>query len=266
MWRARSSLKEEEGTPVKKHLLTVTASAMCVTAATHASSVTYALNSGTYQASATFLFDDATNTLGIQLVNTGAGTNGNGWLTGLFFDLAGSPTMTYSGMGAGSFNQLVDADLNGPSVGDPWEHHTADMYWALEQDAEAYLPDSVGDQEYALYAAGFFNLPGSAAAAPLVPGHGIAINGQDGGIVNDQVTINNDNHEPYVLDGVWFNWTLDVDDDFDLAGSLSNVFLQYGTSSSQPGFSVVVVPLPPAAWAGGIGLIAAGFMRRRFRN
>jgi len=256
---------------VKKVLVSGALGVLAITGVTHASSVTYAINSGGYSASATFMYDSGSNTLGIQLENTGAGTDGNGWLTGLFFDLADSPTMTYAGMGSSPFNQLVGADLNGPVVGDPWENHTADMYWALEQNAEAYLPDSVGDQDFALYAAGFYNLPGDAATAPLEPGQGIEINGQDGGIVNDQVQINNDNGEPYVLDGIWFNWTLEVSADFNLADSLSNIAFKYGTSDSQPVFSGEItdpsmIPLPPAAWAGGIGLIAAGFMRRRFRN
>lgn len=263
---------------MKTSSLLVAASVLAFGAAANASSFSYSISSGSgsnnFAADATFTFTsngDNTTTLDIQLQNTGTGANtGSGWLTGLFFDLAGSPTLNYAGLGGDSsdgYNDLVDWQLNAGTTED-WASLTAASYWALEDDASSYLDGSgsspdVGGQEFALYAAGHFNLPGSASSAPFVSGENIG--GQDGGIVNSNTQINNANHAPYVLDGLWVSFTIDGDYAAD-ENSLSNLWFQYGTSASQPGFAVVTAPVPPAAWAGGIGLIAAGIMRRRMAS
>jgi hypothetical protein len=214
---------------------------------------------GIFSATANFIFDDSggSTTLGIQLINTG-GTDepGNQWLTGLFFDLAESPTMTYTGLGgtdADAFNDLVDTDLD-PFLGGA--NIDAGDYWWLDQDASDAIQDR-GGQDYALYAAGFFSFDGAALDDDLgAP----SPQGRDGGIVNGATGIPG-NGAPFVWSGAWFTFDLG---DYDLAqAAVSNVYFKYGTSEDQPGFAAVVVPVPPAVLIGGLGLAAASILRRR---
>lgn len=229
-----------------------------------AATLEYVVNGadGPFAAEARFVFDDsgATTTLDVQLRNVG-GTDerGNQWLTGLFFDLAGSPTLAYSGLGGDAvdgFNDLVDRDLDpyAPVNGEDAAH-----YWGLAQDAQTNLA-GVGGQAYALHAAGFHGL--GTGVLDEVPGVTTGV-GRDGGIVNGAANIPG-NVDPYVFGGLWLTFDLG---DYDLsAAAISNVLFHYGTDASQPGFAgdvTAVVPVPPAAALGVVGLGVVGLRRRR---
>ena len=119
-------------------------------------SFNFALSNGTQSASADFTFSDAGSgpvTLNIVLTNTMTTNAGPNWLTGLFFNLAGSPTLTYQGLSPlpppeewrmitleGTTQTVYDA-------ADP------DNFWAYRQDPD--LPGELpfGDQQYGLGAA-----------------------------------------------------------------------------------------------------------------
>jgi hypothetical protein len=223
-------------------------------------------NDGPFSADAVFTFNDngATTTLGIQLTNTG-GTDdpGNAWLTGLFFGLAGSPTMTYTGLGgdgSDSFNDLVNNDL---STYTALAGEDADHFWGLNQEAQTNL-DSTGGQEYALFAAGFFSLPsGNTDVLDFTAGGpSPQPDGSDGGIIN--TATGTGGPEPKILDGIWFTFDLG-DYQFSLA-SVDNVWFQYGTSSDQPGFCAgdcVSLPEPGTLSLLLIGFAGVAWMRRR---
>ncbi len=124
------------------------------------------LTNGTQAATANFIFDDSggSTTLSIQLINdmtvTGEGTNPQ-WLQGVFFDLAGSPTMSYVGMGGDGtddFNDMIQlydgATSSDPDTFSPYTDVTVDHFWGLRDDISGgELP--FGDQQYGLGAAGF---------------------------------------------------------------------------------------------------------------
>ena len=124
--------------------------------------------SGGQSADANFIFSisGGITTLSIQLISTTTqpytGGAGNQHLTGLFFDLAGinSSSFSYNGLVSDpAFNDLINNDFTS-RTGDST---TADQYGAfndMTSDTSASTNlSSVGGKEFALFAAGFFDLP-----------------------------------------------------------------------------------------------------------
>ena len=142
---------------------------MAFTPATNAETFSFSgTASGGQSADANFIFSSSggVTTLSIQLISTTAqpytGGAGNQHLTGLFFDLAGinSSSFSYNGLVSDpAFNDLINNDFTS-RTGDST---TADQYWAfndMTSDTSASTNlSSVGGQEFALFAAGFFDLP-----------------------------------------------------------------------------------------------------------
>ncbi|MCZ6835412.1 MAG: hypothetical protein O7G85_06520 [Planctomycetota bacterium] len=222
-------------------------------------------SSGPFSATANFNFDDSggSTILSIQLTNTG-GTDeaGNAWLTGLFFDVVGSPDMTYVGLGgdgSDSFNDLVYNDL---STYTPVAGEDAAHFWGLNDEAQTNLA-STGSQEYALYAAGFFGLPtGNTDMLDYVAGGpDPQPDGPDGGIINTATTTGGP--EPKILNGIWLVFDLGQYA-FD-ESSVSNVWFQYGTDNDQPGFGKLI-PVPLALPLGLAGLAGIAVGRKRLRR
>lgn len=249
---------------------TLAAAALAVAGAgsAQAGEITISLSgsSGPFSADVNFIFNDdgASTLLGIQLSNTG-GTDapGNAWLTGLFFDLVGSPTMTYIGLGgdsSDSFNDLVYNDL---STYTPVAGEDAAHFWGLNQEAQTNLA-TTGGQEYALFAAGFFNLLSGGSMLDLAAGGPAPQpDGSDGGIIN--TATGTGGPEPKILDGVWF--VFDLGDYQFSSSSISNVWFQYGTSNEQPGFcqdgDCTTVPEPATFALFLLGLAGVAGARRR---
>ena len=144
---------------------------MAFTPATNAETFSFSgTASGGQSADANFIFSSSggVTTLSIQLIRTTAqpypytGGAGNQHLTGLFFDLAGinSSSFSYNGLVSDpAFNDLINNDFTS------WtgDSTTADQYWAfndMTSDTSASTNlSSVGGKEFALFAAGFFDLP-----------------------------------------------------------------------------------------------------------
>ena len=208
--------------------------------------------SGGQSADANFIFSSSggVTTLSIQLISTTAqpytGGAGNQHLTGLFFDLAGinSSSFSYNGLVSDpAFNNLIENDFTDWTT----DSTTADQYWGfndMTSDTSASsLLSSTGGQEFALFAAGFFDLPdiGSLLVSGAEP-----IDGADGGIINFAEA--SGTPEPKIEDGLWVSFDLGAYA-FD-ENSLSNIFFQWGTDSSQPGTPGTLIPLPPAVAMG----------------
>ena len=220
----------------------------------------FALSNGTQSASANFTFSSdnalAPVTLRIELTNTMTSNGGPNWLTGLFFNLAESPTMTFDSLSA----PLGMITLEGTT---PTEYTAAlpGHFWAFRQDDDLPGDLPLGDQEYGLGSSGLdifgpsdvFNLDPD---GPLPqPG------GSDGGILADIVGLQVPaGHEgrPFVLGSLVFEFLLE--DGFVLSqAGVSDVGFLFGTGFEE----VYLIPLPlPVAMAGAGLMIVVCFRRR----
>ena len=252
----------------------VTAAAMVAVLAGNAYadelSFDFALSNGTQSASADFTFSaaDATSqvTLRIELTNTMESNAGPNWLTGLFFNLAGSPTLTYqsltapSGMITLEGNQQDDYFDDDDQPGDPAD------FWAYRDDLSGELP--FGDQQYGLGAAGldifglqdifnFPEIPGDILPQPA---------GSDGGILtsllgDDGLSVP-EGHEgrPFVLGSLLFEFLLPEGFLLSQAGVSDDVAFIFGTGFEE---EILIIPLPlPIAMAGAGLMIVVCFRRR----
>jgi len=213
----------------------------------------FALTNGIQSASANFTFDDGDGMQGgsyltISLTNTMTTNGGPQWLTGLFFNIAGSPTMTYQT--DSDVGQMITLDGITQSV---YSAATAEHFWAYRDDLTGLLP--FGDQKYGLASAGF-ELFGEADVLNFDPdGPTPQPDGTDGGILADISGLSVPNgHEgnPFVLGSLQLTfWIagLNLDD-----AGVSDVAFVFGT-----GFEEVVLiplPLPLAMAAAGFGIVA----------
>lgn len=209
----------------------------------------FAHSNGTQSAFANFTFADGAElgdlaTLTITLTNTMTTNGGPQWLTGLFFNMAGAPTLSY---------QSVDSPmitLEGTTQ-TSYTDATPDQFWAYRDDLSG-LP--FGDQQYGLGAAGFdiFGEADMLAAGGPNP----QPNGVDGGILADiNGLVLPDGHEdiPFVLGALeltfWLPEGFSLDD-----ASVDDIVFVFGT-----GFEEVVLvplPLPLAMAAAGFGIVA----------
>ncbi len=215
----------------------------------------FEVSNGTQSADALFTFSDdggGSPTLQIVLTNTASNNDGPSWLTGLFFDLAGSPELN-NGSAAGDMITL-DGTTQTPWGGDP------SSMWAFDDDMSGELP--FGDQQYGLGAAGFDVF----GPSDLLEGGGPhpQPGGVDGGILPDidGLTVPGHHGDAFALGSLVFTFWLD--DNFDIfSADVSNVAFAWGSGFNEIVLTSVVVPLPPAAALGlaGLGLVAIG--RRR---
>jgi hypothetical protein len=222
--------------------------------AAHAGTVqTFSGSSGDHSATASFEFIG--NQLHITLTNTMTSIDNPSWLTGLFFDIAGSPTIN-----SGS----ADADLEylGIFGWQDYNSHTASQMWAFDDNIGAgELP--FGDQQYGLGAAGYDVFGPGDMLAPGGPGS--QPNGIGGGILPDIAGL-------FVPPGHWYkpfaigsvHFVLNLPNGFGEAG-ISNVVFAFGSGFDEIYFpaSGVVVPLPAALPMGLAGLAGLLVIRRR---
>lgn len=242
----------EEG--LKMNLKTLSASvAVCgLAAGASADEVSFGFDliNGTQSSNSTFVFNDdgATTLLTVILTNTMTSNSGPQWFTGAFFDIAGSPTMTYSGLTGTSM-----ITLNGTSQ-TAYTTVTADHFWAYRDDLSASLP--FGTQKYGLGAAGFDIFGLSDILNFQAGGPTPQPDGTDGGILADisglQVPGGHEG-KPFVLGSISLIFDLG-NYDINNAG-VSNVVSAFGTGFDEV---VLVIPLPMGASMAlaGLGFVA----------
>ncbi len=218
----------------------------------------FELSNGTQSASADFTFsaDDALApvTLKIELTNTMESNGAPNWLTGLFFNLADTPTLNYQTIDGqmitldGTERKYIDAD---PA-----------NFWAFRQDGDLAGELPFGDQQYGLGSAGLdvFGLQ-DILNHPDVPSDILPQPaGSDGGILADISILEvPPGHEgrPFVLGSLVFEFLLD---DFILSqAGVSDIAFIFGTGFEE----TVLIPLPlPVAMAGAGLMIVVCFRRR----
>lgn len=227
----------------------------------YAGSVTFTASSGDLAASATFTHSGSTLSLVIQNTATNQAANLAAVLHAVFFDISGgSPTLTpvsgvlhKFGQPGGSTIWRPDGAYNGTSdVG---------YHWAFESNLSG-APDNAS---YGVGSAGY-NLFGAGSAKFGSVNQGGENQSPDGppyGIVPMSQTSLGGGDFPMIKDAVELTWS--ISGLFDLAW-LNNVSFQYGTSLGDANLDGTIVPLPPAAWMGLLGLVGVGVLRRRCFN
>lgn len=215
----------------------------------------FSQENGTQSASANFNFDDGNGMLGgtfltITLTNTMTTNGGPQWLTGLFFDIAGSPTMIYQT--DSDVGQMITLDGVTQSI---YSDATAEHFWAYRDDLSGSLP--FGDQQYGLGAAGF-DIFGESDMLNFDPnGPAPQPDGTDGGILADIGGLSlPDGHDgtPFVLGSLQLTfWIagLNLED-----ADVSDVAFAFGTGFDEIVLLVVPLPLPLAMAAAGFGIVA----------
>jgi len=246
-------------------LSAVTAAAMMTALAGNAYadelSFNFALSNGTQSASANFTFSEADQlapvTLTIELTNTMESNAGPNWLTGLFFNLAGDPTLTYQSLTAPLGMITLEGTTQTPYGDAPPEH-----FWAYRDDLTGELP--FGDQQYGLGAAGL-DIFGSADILGLGAGPLPQPAGTDGGILADISGLEvPGGHEgrPFVLGSLLFEFLLPEGFLLNQAGVSDIVFL-FGTDVTA---TVLIIPLPLPIAMAGAGLMTVVCFRRRLET
>ncbi len=238
----------------------------------HADQVSFSasLTNGTQSATASFIFDDVADTLTVVLRNTMTTNGGPQWLTGLFWNLAGADGLNITP--AGDPDSRVDGSMITLSGTTRTTYNEVDVghFWAYRDNLDSvdygeFLDSAFGGttRQYGLGAAGFdvfsqsdiLNLQGGPTPQP---------DGTDGGILADIVILEvPGGHEgkPFALASLEF--LFDLGPDFELSNfgglAVTDVAFVFGTGFDE----TVLVPLPPAVWAGAVGLVGVVALRRR---
>ncbi len=221
-------------------------------------SFNFELSNGTQSAGAGFTFSAADElapvTLRIELTNTMTSNGGPNWLTGLFFNLADSPTLNYQSVAAALGMITLEGTTQTEYLDAPPDH-----FWAYRDDLTGELP--FRDQQYGLGAAGldifgFADILNPSGGGPLPQPAGT-----DGGILADIAGLSVPaGHEgrPFVLGSLEFEFLLPEGFVLAQAGAGDIAFV-FGTGFEE----VVLIPLPlPVAMAGAGLMIVVCFRRR----
>jgi len=243
-------------------VMTLSLACVFTSQAAVASTLSFSAGNGVQSASANFTFDQSAGTLSIQLTNTMTTNAGPNWLTGLYFDLGGSPALG----GAAATGDLVQfAGTNQMQ----YDQHTTGQFWAMRDDLSGSLP--FGSMQYGLSSvgAGVFSVsdmiePGGPHPQPA---------GVNGGIVADfaGVTVPTGHQNqglPFVIGSATFTFLLPQGFDFNAAG-VSNVAFHFGSGYDEIILSIPdllvpeVIPLPAPVFMTMIGLAGVAVLRRR---
>ena len=245
----------------------------------HADTLSFSesLTNGTQSATALFTFDDGNDTLTVTLSNTMTTNGGPQWLTGLFWNLAGAGGLNITLLDDldsrvdGHHSMITLSGTTQTDYSDADEGH----FWAYRDDLSSgdygsFLDSAFGGttRQYGLGAAGFdvfgesdvLNFQGTPIPQP---------DGTDGGILADIAGLQvPGGHEgtPFALHSLEFTWDLDdAGNDFMLSNfgdlAVTDIAFVFGTGFDE----VVLIPLPPAVWAGAVGLVGVVALRRRIR-
>lgn len=217
---------------------------------------------------ATFTFDNSANTVTIRIANTMTSafdSAGARDLSAVFWDFSGTGTLSavYNNtpVNGGTWDATNVTSTNGGNVNNP-NGYNAEQLWAFRND----LSGAPGGADYGLSAAGLglfgpTNMLQSGGPHPQP-------NGPDGTIISPTGDPFNGGSRPQFRSFVEF--VFNVDHDFfpsDLSAiNVTNVRSQFNTGlNPDEQVEMVLVPLPPAAWAG-IGCLGiAVAARRRWR-
>jgi hypothetical protein len=233
----------------------------CAVGQAEANTITINGSNGAQSASATFAFSNSggQNKVDITLTNTMTANSNPGWLTGLFFDIAGAPTLTADAVAASMIT------LNGTTQ-TAYNDHTIGQFWAFRDGVNAGGP--LNGQQYGLGCAGF----GIFGPSDMIQGGGPnpQPDGSDGGIVGNFAGVSvPGGHEgrPLALGSVSFSFLLDSNFDVN-NGVVDNVAFVFGTSLSEvvingDGPPPPMVPVPMALPMAVAGLVGVGIYRRR---
>lgn len=221
--------------------------------------ITRSLSNGIQSGSVDFVFNDdgATTLLSIHITSTMTTNSGPNWLTGVFFNITGTPTMNYdpSGLGAGMITLIGTTQT-------AYTDYSADHFWGLRQDiTSSELP--FGDMQYGLASAGFGVFSESDVLNFQVGGPVPQLDGTDGGILANIAGLTvPGGHEgtPFVLGSLWLEFDLGS---YDISGAeITDFALVFGTGFDE----VVLIPIPMALTMGLAGLAGVIVSRKRLRR
>jgi hypothetical protein len=233
----------------------------CAVGSAEANVLNFSKSNGTHSASATFAFSNngGQKQLNITLTNTMTTNSGPNWLTGLFFDIAGAPTLNTNAV----TGDLIT--LNGTTQ-TAYNAHTPAQMWAFRDDIDGAL----SGQQYGLGACGFGVFGPSDMIQPGGPHP--QPNGTPGGILADIAGLSvppGHQGKPFALGSLSFTFLLDNSFDVNNA-SVDNVAFVFGSSFGEvvlngdgPPPPPPVVPVPMALPMAVAGLAGVAIYRRR---
>ena len=231
------------------------------------------LTNGAQSASVLFVFDDSTDKLTITLTNTMSTNGGPQWLTGLFWNLTGADGFTIAPHAADP-ELRVEGDLITLSGTTQTDYGIAEEghFWAYRDDISDYgsfLDTAFGGttRAYGLGAAGFsaagFDMFSQSNILNFQDNPAPQPDGADGGILADIGILEvPGGHEgkPFALGSLTYLFDLTGFDAIADSGlAVVDVAFVFGTGFDE----TVLIPLPPAVWAGAIGLVGVVALRRR---
>lgn len=214
--------------------------------------IVFSGSSGTRAFSASF---DVINSTQLQVVLTNLGTapagniDGSNMIGGLYFDIAGNPTLTRISAAVSSGSSVIQ---NGVS--------TVGQYWGLYTGANVYQNNA----DYSLRGVGYGQTGGPNGnfcttgctqlnGADYMVAYSSYVAGTGNGNLGTTPLIRNS--ITFVMDGLPSNFNLN---------SISSVGVQYGTSLSEPFIPTGGQVPEPGTWAMlGIGMFALGIVGRR---
>lgn len=230
---------------------------------------------GTNPIAASALFSQTGTTLTITLTNTATSdtVDPTDVLTGLFFNLAGNPTLTKVSAAVASGSQIYSLNNN---TGTAVVGTDISGEWAYVHNSSG-LPGGgpVGAFDYGLGGAGY-NTFGAADVFGTGPTFGFGGTRPDGvgmGLISagDDLTTGNggiENGRDFIKNGAVFTFTVPAN--FTLSSTtLGTVRFQYGTSTDETSTNGrQTVPAPASLWGGValLGLLSMGKFLRRDRR
>ena len=238
----------------------VIASAIATSASAATMSINASAASGNYGANATFLFDDAANTLKVTLQNTGSTAAAQPWLDALFFNLTRNGNAVTSALTIGASDVAIAAGSTAV-----WKAGVANG--SLVNYGGSAIPAGLWGYKSNVfgYAQGLSCTGGSGVfgSNTKINGASGSLGGDDGGLLTSaQTSVPGHQNDVFYRDALCFTFHLaDFDLDVDQFAVTDGKFA-WG-SAFQEQLTFTIVPLPAPALMASIGLLAVAALRRR---